>query len=99
MYISNDCDRSCDVDDIAFLHQQFLCLGANCLDDGVRQQFLPVESLDTFVQIDTGYGSMRIAQSHGAGNIPGSPGIVMRSIRFRTSMCPGGNLRLIAGEG
>ena len=37
--------------DIAFLHEEFLCLCAYCFDDRVCQQFLFIEALDTFIQI------------------------------------------------
>lgn len=54
MYVSDDGDRSRNVDDIALLHQKLLRLGTYGLNDRVREQFLLVEALDAFVQIDTG---------------------------------------------
>jgi hypothetical protein len=54
MNIPDHCDRSSDMDDIAFFHKKLLCLGTDRLDNGFRQQFLSVEPLDTFVQIDAG---------------------------------------------
>jgi hypothetical protein len=35
VYVSNDGDRSFDVDDIALFHEQLLGFGAYCLDDGL----------------------------------------------------------------
>jgi len=56
--VSDDRDGSRNVDDIALLHQQLLCLGTYRLDDRVCQQFLLVEPLDAFVQINAGWETM-----------------------------------------
>lgn len=47
-------DRCFDVHDIALLHQQLLSLRTDGLDDRLGQEFLAVESLDAFVQVNGG---------------------------------------------
>lgn len=51
MYIADDCHRCADVDDIALLHEQFLCLSAYSLDDRICQKLFLIQARDTFVQV------------------------------------------------
>lgn len=37
MYITNDCNRSCDVHYVTLLHKKLFCFGAYCFDDGFRK--------------------------------------------------------------
>ena len=54
MDITDHCDWSLDVHDIALLHQQLFRFGAYCFNDGVREELLAVQTRDAFVKINTG---------------------------------------------
>lgn len=54
MNIPHHSDRCFDMNDVALLHEQFLGLGADGLDDRLSQELLSVKSFDTFVQVDSG---------------------------------------------
>ena len=54
MYVPHNGYWRRNVDYIAFLHKKFLCLCTYCLDHGVGEALLLIQTLYTFVQIDAG---------------------------------------------
>lgn len=54
MYVTDDGDGGEHVDDIALAHEQFLGLGAYCLDHGLGEEFLLVQARYTLVEINRG---------------------------------------------
>jgi hypothetical protein len=63
MDISNDSDRSRNVDDIALLHQQLFGLRAYRLYHRVRQKLLLVEPRYTLIKINGSYNNKSASQS------------------------------------
>lgn len=55
MDVANNCYRRCDMDYVAFFHQELFRLGAYCFDNGLGQQFLLVQPFNAFVEIDGRY--------------------------------------------
>ena len=58
--VAHNRNGSGDVDDIALFHQKLFRLGADGLDDCVREQFFLIQSFDAFVQVDAGYRCEKI---------------------------------------
>lgn len=54
MDVPHHSNRRLDVDDVALLHEQLLGLGTDGLDYWLGQKLLAVESLDAFIQVDSG---------------------------------------------
>lgn len=54
VYVADDGDGGEDVDDVALAHKQFLCLGADGLDDGLGEELLLVQARYALVEIDRG---------------------------------------------
>ena len=77
MNVSDHCNGSSYVHDIALLHKELFCLGTYRFNDGIRQEFFPVEALDTLVQVDTSWNvcSGTFASVLGWDDSPGRPGM------------------------
>lgn len=63
MDVADNGDWSLDVHHVALAHEQLLCLGTYCLDDGLGEQFFLIEARDALVQVDGGYEGRVMCQS------------------------------------
>lgn len=54
MNVTHNGYRCLDMNHVALLHQQFLCLGTDGLNDRLRKELFSVEALDALIEIDAG---------------------------------------------
>jgi len=54
MYIPHNCNRCLYMYNIALLHQELLCFGAYCFDDGLGEEVLLIQALNTLIQVNRG---------------------------------------------
>jgi len=73
MDVSHDSNGRAHMHDIALPHEEFFCLGADGLDDGLGQEFPLVQAGDAFVQIDGGFSEEKEETEGAQSSVSSAP--------------------------
>lgn len=76
MNVTDHCDGSGDVYDVALFHEQLFCFGAYCFDEWFGEELFAVELRDALVQVNACLEVLaRTMEVRKLMSVPGRPGI------------------------